>query len=384
MKKHILIVLSPLFIATFILSLISCTEDADAKKPMKLTNLKMLARLTGEPLPNEIIPAPNNTIQYDVYGTDLGIMWHMEGNKIGIFFGDTNGEGFRVLTNGGGNGGNWRSNFVAFSEDTDLEDGLTISSMALDEEGKAREICAGAKTGGSDKYNTSIPTGAIRADGVDYVHYMNIYEWAGGAGRWLTNFSSLYASKDGGQTWERKKEVEFHSDSHFSQVAYAKKDGYVYMIGTQSGRGDAAYLARFKEKDILDMTKYEYWNGENNKWVKGDEAAATPVIEAPVGETSLMYLEKQRRWIITYLLDHAFDKKAPRKAHTLVYRESKDLKEWSDVKVIATDKEYPKLYCAYMHPLKNNGDKLYFLMSMWHPYNVFLLSADIELEDIGV
>ena len=29
-------------------------------------------------------------------------------------------------------------------------------------------------------------------------------------------------------------------------------DGF-YMLGTQAGRGDAAYLARFLEKDLLDM-----------------------------------------------------------------------------------------------------------------------------------
>ena len=34
------------------------------------------------------------------------------------------------------------------------------------------------------------------------------------------------------------------------------------MIGTQSGRGDAAYLARFREKNILDMKSYEFWNGD--------------------------------------------------------------------------------------------------------------------------
>lgn len=356
---------------------ISCTEKISKDTHVELKNTRMIARLTGEAQPNDTIPFVNNTEQYDVYGTDLGIMWHMEGNKVGVFFGDTNGEGFKVLPNGGGNGGNWRSNVLAFSEDINLEDGMTISRMVLDGEGKAREICAGAKTGNYEKYNTSIPTGAIRAAGVDYIHYMNIYEWAGGNGRWLTNFSSLYSSSDGAQTWERKEEVTFHPDSHFSQVAYAKKDGYVYMLGTQSGRGDAAYIARFKEQDILTMENYEYWNG--CEWVKGKEEAATPVFDAPVGETSLMFLEKQQTWVVTYLFDHGYDKKDDRQGHTLVYRQSKDLITWSDVKVLTSDKEYPGLYCAYMHPLKSDGDKLYFLMSIWQPYNVFLMSADIEV-----
>ncbi len=359
--------------------LMSCAGNPESTGQLGLKNLQLLARVTGAPLADESFPSPNNTLQYDVYGTDLGIMWQMEGDTIGLFFGDTNGEGFKVAPEGGGNGDNWRSNVLAFSVDTFLEDGLSISSMVTDSEGKAREICAGAKTGANPNYNTSIPTGAVRADGTDYVHYMNIYEWAAENGRWLTNFSSLYASKDNGRTWERKEEVLFHPDSHFSQVAYAKRDGYVYMIGTRSGRGDAAYLARFGEKDILKQDQYEYWNGIDNQWIKGDENAAAPVIDAPVGETSLMYLEKQKRWIITYLLDHAYDPKDNKKGHTLVYRDSKDLKEWSEVKIITSHKEYPGLYCAYMHPLKNDGDKLYFLMSVWKPYNVFLMSADIEM-----
>lgn len=378
-KKMPVSYLHLILIVGFVFIHLSCTEKSSKSTYINLTNFKMIARVTGAAQPGDTIPYINNTTQYDVYGTDLGIMWHMEGSKVGLFFGDTNGEGFEVSPNGGGNGGNWRSNFLAFSEDTDLDDGLTISGMALDGEGKAREICAGAKTGNYEKYNTSIPTGAIRAAGVDYVHYMNIYEWAGGDGRWLTNFSSLYASRDGGQTWERKEEITFHPDSHFSQVAYAKKDGYVYMLGTQSGRGDAAYLARFLEKNILSIGDYEYWDGSQKKWIRGKEEAATSVIEAPVGETSLMYLEKQQRWIVTYLLDHIYDVKDKRQGHTLVYRESKDLINWSDIRVLASDKEYPGLYCAYMHPLKNDGDKLYFLMSMWKPYNVFLMTADIEV-----
>ena len=132
---------------------------------------------------------------------------------MGLFFGDTSGEGF-VINKNGGNGSNWRSNVVAFSSDTDLTDGLKIDSMLLDSEGKAREICAGGKTH-PEVYQTSIPTSAIRAGKLDCVHYMNIRDWGGPHGRWLTNFSSLYTSKDGGSTWERCHEVTFSPDSHF-------------------------------------------------------------------------------------------------------------------------------------------------------------------------
>lgn len=349
-------------------------------KGIVLSNVKQIARVTGAPLPGEAIASPNSTAeQFDVAGTDLGIMWALDQSRVGIFFGDTNGAEFVVSEKGGGNGSNWRSNVLAFSNDTCLDDGLTIANMVLDSAGKAAEICAGAKNN-PGKYNTSIPTAAIRAAGVDYVHYMNIYDWAGQNGRWLTNFSSLYASADDGKTWQRKKEVTFKSDSKFSQVAYAKKGRFIYMVGTLAGRGSAAYLARIGEQDMLNIDKYEYWNGDAKTWVKNNEQAATPIIGGPVGEASLLYHEKYKRWIIAYSYDSAYEKNPKKKYHAIVYRDAKELNGvWSPLKTLLTAKTYPGLYSPYFHPLKNKDDKLYFTMSLWKPYNVYLMSADIEL-----
>ncbi|MGC4232813.1 MAG: DUF4185 domain-containing protein [Niabella sp.] len=360
----------------------ACAAKMHQGGEIELSNVKSVARVTGKTLEGENLPDPNNTSEkYDVGGTDLGIMWDMGNNKIGIFFGDTNGKDFKPQK-GGGNGSNWRSNVLGFSSDNDLEDGLTLDSMNLDEQGRAREICAGAAANPSPSdYYTSIPTGAIHAGGADYVHYMNIYKWEAPKGRWPTHFSSLYASYDGGVNWVREAGVTFKSDSKFSQVCYTKKDGYVYMLGTLSGRGSGAWLARFREKDILNMANYEYWNGNLDKWIKGDENTATEVIPAPVGEASLLYHEKYKRWIITYIYDFHHDANPVIKRHALVYRSAKTLTgPWSNIKLITTAKEYPGLYSPYMHPLKNKGDKIYFTMSLWQPYNVFLMSADINIK----
>ena len=360
----------------------ACAAKMHPAGEIELSNVKKIARVTGKALEGENLPNPNNTSEkYDVGGTDLGIMWDMGKNKIGIFFGDTNGKDFKPQK-GGGNGSNWRSNVLGFSGDNELEDGLTLDSMSLDEQGRAREICAGAAANPvPSDYYTSIPTGAVHAGGADYVHYMNIYKWEAPKGRWLTHFSSLYASYDGGANWVREADVTFKADSKFSQVCYAKKDGYVYMLGTLSGRGSGAWLARFREKDILNLANYEYWNGNQDKWIKGDENAATEVIPAPVGEASLLYHEKYKRWIIAYIYDFLHDANPVVKRHALVYRSAKTLTgPWSNIKLITTAKEYPGLYSPYMHPLKNKGDKIYFTMSLWQPYNVFLMSADINIK----
>ena len=368
-------------VAFIFLLLMGCKKMAIAQKQdgLVLSNVQRIARVTGSPLAGETLLSPNKTTQqYDVGGTDLGIMWDMGNGKTGIFFGDTFGKGFKPSKEGGGNGGNWRSNVLAFSSDTNLEDGLTIDSMAVDDSGYAREICAGAKAQ-PKPYQTSIPTGAIHANGADYVHYMNIYEWAAPNGRWLTNFSSIYESKDGGNSWIRVQEVTFKSDSKFSQVCYAKKDGYIFMLGTLAGRGSGAWLARFKEEDFKRIDKYEYWNG--SKWIIGDESAAVAVINKPVGEASLLYLEKYKRWIITYIYDFLHDNMPIVQHHALVYRDANELTgKWSEPKIITTAVQYPGLYSPYMHPLKNNGDQLYFTMSLWNPYNVFLMRADISIK----
>ncbi len=69
--------------------------------------------MTGQPVPGETIPSPNNTpINYNIGGTDLGIFWKMSDNKVGILFGDTYGKAWQP-----GHTPEWRSNAMAWSSD---------------------------------------------------------------------------------------------------------------------------------------------------------------------------------------------------------------------------------------------------------------------------
>ncbi|MDR1864333.1 MAG: DUF4185 domain-containing protein [Bacteroidales bacterium] len=341
---------------------------ADTREGILLDGLTMISRVTGKSLNGEGLPNPNRTDEnYNVGGTDLGIVWDMENGMYGMFFGDTYGRDFTPQPNGGPSGGYWRSNVLAFSHDTDLDDGLAFSGMATDGNGAAREIAYSAKnTSGNGDY-TSIPTAAIRAGGMDYLHYMNIRTWDG----WLTNFSSLYASADNGSTWQRCENVRFLSDSNFGQVCYARKDGYVYMIGTPPGRAGSGKLARIPENEMLNMEAYEYWN-EQQGWIK-TESAASVIFEGTVGEASLMYHKGFNRWIVTY-----FDSEK----YALMYRDAAEITGvWTKEKTLATGVSYPQLYGSFMHPAKDSDARLYFLMSQWKPYNVFLMRADMKLKE---
>lgn len=335
-----------------------------------IRTVSRIARVTGAPMAGETFPSPNNTLKWNVGGTDLGVVWEMQPGRYGIFFGDTFGRDFKPNpANPGPNGGSWRSNVLAFSEDNDLEDGLAFSSMATDARGDAREIVFGGKDGSGNGDWTSIPTAAVRANGIDYVHYFNMRNWTG----WITNYSGMYKSTDNGQTWQKCETITFSSNSPFGQGGYFKKDGYVYMIGTQTGRDSKAVLARFREQDIENRERYEYWNGSSGQWITGDENQATVVIDDKVGELSFIYNETFSKWFIAYFNGDRYN---------ITMRTAEQVTgPWSEPYELAAGKDYAQLYGSYFHPLSVSGESLYFLMSMWMPYNVFLMK--VEMADMG-
>lgn len=345
----------------------------DRRTGLGLGDVTCLSRVTGDEqnggeLPRVEIEVNNRTdLKYNVGGTDLGIVWEMTPGRYGLFFGDTYGSDFRPNPAAPGpNGGSWRCNVLLFSQDQDLSDGLTIDGAVMDAAGKsAREIGYGAKDVSGHGDWTSIPTAAVRANGADYMYFMNIRTWTD----WVTNYSGLYKSVDDGANWEPCRSVEFGSDSPFGQVGYFRKEGYVYMVGTQTGRNSKPALARFRETDIERPSEYEYWSGSRNRWVQGDETAATPIFNDLAGELSIAYHQKFGKWIILYF-------NGPR--YEISFRTADDIiGPWSLPERVAGGDHYPQLYGSFIHPLSLKGDKLYFLMSMWLPYNAYLMEAEL-------
>lgn len=330
-----------------------------------------IARVSGKPMAGESFPSPNNTVSdWHVGGTDLGIIWEMNPGRYGIFFGDTYGFDFVPNTNNPGpNGGNWRSNVLAFSDDLNVDDGLYLSDMVKDNNGHAKEIIQGGKNQSGNGDWTSIPSAAIRANGIDYVHFFNMKNWTG----WITNYSGLSKSVDNGQTWTPCENVRFAPHSNFAQAGYFKKEGYVYMIGTKPGRRSAAHLCRFREADIENRGEYEYWNGVSRRWEKGDETQATVLIDDAVAELSFIYNHTHKKWIIAYFNETRY--------HITMRVAEEITGPWSEPFELASGKEYPQLYGSFFHPLSATGDNLYFTMSMWLPYNVFLMKT--TLADMG-
>jgi len=350
------------------------TMIIDRRGDINVNKVDCISRITGAELSDGALPevsfeVNNQTDQlFNVGGTDLGIIWEMEPGNFGLFFGDTFGADFRPNPgNPGPNGGSWRSNVLLFSNDNKLDDGLTINGATTNPNGNAREIVAGGKDVSGNGDWTSIPTAAVRVNGADYVHYMNIRSWAG----WITNYSSLYKSTDNGSSWARCWDVLFGTDSNFGQVGYFKKDGYVYMIGTVTGRDNRPHLARFREKDIERQSEYEFWDANIEKWIKGDENTATALFDDVAGELSFGYHENLDKWILLYF-------NGPR--YEISLRTADNITgPWSDPVQLASGFEFPQLYGSYIHPLSLENDTLYFSMSMWLPYNVYLMGAELSM-----
>ncbi len=346
--------------------------EIDRRAGLGFQNVRCISRITGRNntgagFPATIATVDNQTDQkYNVGGTDLGIIWEIEPGRYGLFFGDTFGRSFTPNpTTPGPNGGDWRSNVLLFSDDTDLSNGMALCGAAMDPTNKfAREICKGAAGG----ENTSIPTAAIRVNGVDYVHYMKIRNWANNPpSSWITDYSKVYKSTDNAKTWTQCTTLTFAGESNFGQVGYWCKDGYCYMVGTNSGRLNKPHLARVAEKNFERQSEYEFWNG--SAWIKNNESAAAVLIDDIAGELSVAYNEKFGKWIMLYF-------SGPRYDITFTYADE-ITGPWAAPQKIVSGWDYAQLYGSYIHPICLNSDKLYFAMSMWFPYNSYLMCADL-------
>ncbi|HZG58802.1 DUF4185 domain-containing protein [Paenibacillus sp.] len=356
-----------------VLTLLVSAAFAGGVAAVTPANAVKVARVTGATPAGETLPNPNQThTNYQVYATDLGIMWDKGNGEIFVMFGDTYGQGWGG-SGAGPRGADWRSNVLAKSTDTNLSDGLTFSTMIQDTPGHAKELLASKKINFDEE--TVIPTAGVTVGSRHYVHYMSVHHW-GAAGTWFTNYAGIAYSDDDGQNWTKHPTARWTNDgswsNKFQQAAFIKNGGYVYMYATPNGRFGDVYLARVQEHALLNKGDYRYWDG--NGW-SASESEARPVMVGAAGEISVVYNSHFKRYMITYLNE---DRQAivMRDAPTLVG-------PWSGEKVLASGSAYPGLYGAFIHPLSNNGTDLYFVMSQWDPYNSFLMKATLSNDSFG-
>ncbi|AEF39888.1 DUF4185 domain-containing protein [Hoyosella subflava] len=332
----------------------------------------------------------NATVErFGISGTDLGIMWDNGGSgaerQVLIAYGDTFGDCSLP-------GNEWRYNTLMRSGDTTLSDGMSVpdplteedadylqggSPVTVDRPNFSKQIIDSLELAPTEI--TVIPTAGISVGTTQYINFMSVRQW-GTPGQWTTNFSAIAVSEDNGENWEVDPgTIRFNQNSgisgatfiagnqNFQMTAYVKRDGYVYTFGTPSGRSGAARVARVLEEEILELQKYDYWNGSS--WVNADPGAASNVIGAPVSEMSVQWNDYLGKYIAMYTNG----------VGSVVMRTaSQPQGPWSSAQTIMTAAAWPGgLYAPYIHPW-SSGNQLYFTVSRWSDYNVLFMRTTLS------
>lgn len=346
--------------------------DVATNKPFVLTgvtNVTQVAQLTG---PGSKL---NNTDAVGVAGTDLGSMVNV-GDRTFFVFGDTFGT--RDPDSTGGQGGNWRSNVIAYTTDGDPTNGIIFDGWIVDDIGLAAEAVPGLHESDGAGEVTKIPTYGFAVDGTIYLAFMSVHHW-GEPGQWDANYSSLARSTDGGQTWQVLDSVRWPGTSNFIQVATAEvREGgtdFIYFWSIPAGRFGGVQLMKVPATTgaVEDPDAYRYFTGTAKdgtpQW-SAEMGKAVTVVHGSVGELSVMYSDYLKRWLMTY--STAGD--------AVIAEGITPWGPWSAPHVITTQAQHPGLYSPYLNPryVENDGRTVYFAMSLWGPYNVFWFKADLE------
>ncbi|MGQ4598098.1 DUF4185 domain-containing protein [Nocardia sp. R6R-6] len=306
--------------------------------------------------------SPNNTQDYNVLGTDLGIMWDNGQGEMLTAFGDTAGLGLPNLL--AGSMWAWRSNILVRSHTKDPAEGIYFDSVVRDVFGQARDLIPSPKIPFLEI--SRIPTAAISAAGAQYMSLMSVRSWDD-VGRWSTNFSGLAVSGDNGETWAELPETRRPNEGgnvNFQMNAFLADGGYVYEYGTRSGRNNTAYVARVRERDVANLGDYEYWDGGG--WRKNDVNAAAPIMWG-VSELSVMYNSYLGQFIS--LTTDPFNSVVMRRAPS-------PAGPWSEPEVLIDTRELPTAYAPSIFPYQTGRD-LYFLTTVHSQYNVVLMRTTL-------
>jgi hypothetical protein len=326
--------------------------------------------------------SPNKTLdRFGISGTDLGIPWD-NGDPVNhqtlMAFGDTFGY-CRV------HGHQWRYNTLLRSQDHDLSDGIAVapgmpsdrySGSPVRQANFSKQVIPGVKWAHQEGM---IPTAGISVGRTQYMNFMSIKNW-GRDGEWSTNYSAIAVSPDNGQNWGiYPRTVRTPSSDSVSGARYVPgnenfqmgafmrgADGYIYSFGTPSGRGGSAHLARVPQNFVPDVTKYQYWNGDQNTWVPNNPGAATPVIPGPVGEMSAQYNNYLKQYLVLYTNG----------ANDVVARTAPAPQgPWSPEQLLVSSFQMPGgIYAPMIHPW-SSGKDLYFNLSLWNAYDVMLMHS---------
>lgn len=330
------------------------------------TRIKQL--LTGPTSPMDT-PA-----KLGIGGTDLGLMWDngdRDKPQVLMAFGDTMGDCDIP-------GNQWRGNVMFRTSDPDLSDGLSVDSVLTDESGMAKEMVP--RTGVPGEV-TIIPTAGVSVDNVQYLRFMSVHRW-GVPSTWDTNYSGLAYSTDNGETWKVDSALARPITDHVDTGEFAPtkddswfnaqmssfvdgRDGYIYEYLTPPGRSGSARLARVAEAEIRNPDSYRYWDGAS--WTAKIDRAK-PVLPAPVSELSVQWHPGLQRFVSMY---------SSGTRSVIIRTAPTPVGPWSRATTLIDYSVLSGAYGGFIHPW-STGNELYFVVTTWDSYNVFLAHTDLS------
>lgn len=323
-------------------------DPAEPLPRLLVLGARMLSPITGP-------ASPNDPVRWDFFGSDLAnVFWHDD--RLQVTFGDSFGRGNRW------SGRNWRSNAMAVLEPVrGRPEELRFASMVSGGFGWAREILPSRKVDNIEM--TVLPTSGVSVGHRMFLHYQSVRHWIE-SGFWQVGHAGIAYSDDGGQHWIRPASARWPGRIGFEQAALVRHEGMVYAFGIPAGRVGPIRLRRVAEDQILEAAAWEYWNGGG--WSPAPVDAA-PLFPGPAGQLSVAWNPRHRLWMMLYL-DPSQDAIVLRLAPTLTG-------PWSEEQVAVRGQHgaHPGLYAPYILPIPQTGEEVWFTMSKWWPYNVFLM-----------
>ncbi|WP_029897434.1 DUF4185 domain-containing protein [Nocardia brasiliensis] len=329
-------------------------------EPRVLT-VELAGQVTGHGSPNR------TDVRWQVDGTDLGVLWEAAPGEVAVAFGDTFGKGW-VTGGAGREDQDWRSNVLAYSTDRDLSDGLSLDRMVQDSRCHAAEILSSRKI--KNWETTTIPTSGFALGERQYLSYMSVNRWSRVPGLWRSNYGGLAYSDDHGRTWTKDPHAKWDNvfgAGRFQVAAMVPHGDHVYMFGTPNGRLGVIGLARVPKQDVLNTSAYQYW--VNGSWESAAENQATPLVAGLAGEVSVRYDPDTEQWQMVYL--------DPARGGIVLRNAAQPQGQWSEAVSLLSTADYPTSYGGFLHPWSTGRD-LYFTLSAWQTYNVYLMHAQLD------
>ncbi len=303
-----------------------------------------------------------------VGGCDLGIPVTV-GDDVILLFGDSF-SGVGSMT------GFWFSNYITKTNDYNLYDGLTFSSVVTNQTGYAMPFAQGAhnknesdeESSNAEREVTKIPTGGITIGDYVYVFYMSVRFW-GVAGEWLVTYNQvLKAPIDDLTNFEEVPglvwtDTEAYNFGQIFPIEDPHSD-YIYLYSIPGGRSGGTVLSRVLKENFENKADYEYYVGDDT-WLQGSAGLASLqanpyyIISPACSELSVMYNEYLGKWMIVYL-----------NGGNIIFQTATDpTGTWSSPQVIVSYSDYPGLYGGFVNDRFTafDGKKFYIIISRWLP-----------------